>query len=83
MRTTLSLDDDVAAALERLRKTRGASFKELINDTLRLGLKQMEARPRRPRPPVRTRSVALGACRTGSLDNVAEALAVAESDSFR
>lgn len=83
MRTTLTLDDDVAAALERLHKARDASYKELVNDTLRLGLKQMEARARRPRPPVRTRSVALGACRIGSLDNVADALAIAEGESFR
>src|SRR5581483_8502264 len=35
MRTTLTLDDDVAKALERLRKVRGDSFKSLINQALR------------------------------------------------
>jgi hypothetical protein len=83
VRTTLTLDDDVAAALARLRKAGDASYKQLVNETLRLGLKQMAARPRRPRAPLRTRAVSLGACRIGSLDNVAEALAIAEGESFR
>lgn len=38
MRTTLTLDDDVAARLERLQRERGISFKEAVNATLRLGL---------------------------------------------
>jgi hypothetical protein len=83
MRTTLTLDDDVAAALARLRKTRNASRKDLVNEALRLGLKQMTAPPRRRRKPIRTRTVSLGACRLGSLDNVAEALTAAENPSRR
>lgn len=83
MRTTLTLDDDVAAALERLHRARDGSYKELVNETLRLGLKKMEATGRRPRPPVRTRSVSLGPCRIGSLDNIAEALAVGDGEAFR
>jgi predicted transcriptional regulator len=82
MRTTLTLDDDVAAKLERLRKTREQSLKEIVNEALRHGLKQMSARPKR-RQPFRTHSVDLGHCRIGSIDNVAEALAVAEGDSFK
>jgi hypothetical protein len=31
MRTTLTIDDDIAAVLERLRKSRDASLKQLIN----------------------------------------------------
>jgi hypothetical protein len=82
MRTTLTLDDDVVAALERLRKTRGASLKDLVNEALRRGLTEMSARPKR-REPFRTQSVALGDLRIGSIDNVAEALAIAESESFK
>ena len=82
MRTTLTLDDDVAAMLERLRKAREQSLKDLVNEALRHGLKQIEARPRR-REPFLTHSVDLGHCRIGSIDNVAEALAVAEGESFR
>ena len=37
MRTTITLDDDVAAKLKaEVRKT-GASFKEVVNETLRKG----------------------------------------------
>jgi hypothetical protein len=77
MRTTLTLDEDVAAMLERLRKRREQSFKGLVNEALRRGLKQMDAPPKR-REPLRTHSVDLGRCRLGSIDNVTEALAVAE-----
>ena len=82
MRTTLSLDDDVAVALKRLRKARGTSLKQLVNETLRAGLKQMGGRPRR-REPYRTRPVSLGQVRIGSIDNVAEALSVADGESFK
>ena len=36
MRTTLTIDDDVAIQLQRLQKRRGAaSFKDLVNEALR------------------------------------------------
>jgi nucleoside-diphosphate-sugar epimerase len=73
MRTTLTLDDDVASVLERLRKSRGASLKQLINEALRRRLKDMTGRAKR-REPVRTRSVALGRLRISGIDNIAEAL---------
>ena len=38
MRTTLTLDDDVAARLVRIQRERGISFKEAVNATLRAGL---------------------------------------------
>jgi hypothetical protein len=82
MRTTLSLDDDVAATLERLRKGRDSGLKELINEALRRGLKDMSARPKRSQA-FHTRSVALGRVRLASIDNVGEALALAEVESFK
>jgi hypothetical protein len=81
MRTTLSLDDDVAAALERLRSERDASYKELVNEALRQGLRQMGRKERRSR--YRTRAAHLGPSLIGSLDDVAEALAIAEGEAFR
>lgn len=81
MRTTLSLDDDVAAALERLRKVGHATFKQLVNEALRQGLRHMDRKERKTR--FRTRAVDLGRCRIGSLDDVAEALALAEGEAFR
>ena len=38
MRTTLSLDDDVARLLDKESRRSGASFKEVVNHFLRLGL---------------------------------------------
>ena len=38
MRTTLSLDDDLAHALKQRAKLLDQSFKQVVNDTLRRGL---------------------------------------------
>ena len=83
MRTTLTLEKDVAIALERLRKTRKASLKAVVNEALRQGLGQMAAPPRTPRKPFRTRTLSLGRCLIGNIDNVAEVLAVAEGEHFK
>lgn len=82
MRTTLTIDDDVAVALERLRKGRDVSLKEIVNDLLRSGLREMGAR-QKPVKVFRTKPVDLGALRVASIDNVAEALAIAEGEAFR
>jgi hypothetical protein len=82
MRTTLTLDKDVAAVIERLRRTKRQSLKAVINEALREGLKHT-AGPRRVRHTFRTGSVDLGRCFPGNVDNVAEALAVTESESFK
>ena len=82
MRTTLTLEDDVAAALERLRRTRNASFKDLINEALRRGLKDMSNRTKR-RERLRTRSVGRGQLRIAGVDNIGEALAVAQGEAHK
>jgi hypothetical protein len=38
MRTTITLDDDVAAQLRRLARETGRPFKQVVNDALRAGL---------------------------------------------
>ena len=38
MRTTLSLDDDVAAAVQRLREERHVGLSEAVNELIRAGL---------------------------------------------
>jgi hypothetical protein len=82
MRTTLTLDKDVAVQLERIRRSRDASLKQVVNEALRQGLLQMAGKPR-PRKPFRTKSVSLGPCLIGSLDDVAEALVVAEGEKLK
>ncbi len=81
MRTTLTLDDDVAVALEQLRKKRDVGLKDLVNEILRRGLNEM-ARPTR-REPFRTKGVSLGRMRLTTLDNIAESLATAEGEGFK
>jgi hypothetical protein len=82
MRTTLSLDDDVAALLRRARKVRKGSLKSVVNDAMRQGLKELLAsKPRRA--PFKTKPLALGRCLVGNLDDVAEVLATAEDEAFR
>jgi plasmid stability protein len=43
MRTTLTLDDDVAAALGRRRAERGTGLRREVNDLLRAGLAAVSA----------------------------------------
>jgi hypothetical protein len=38
MRTTITLADDVAAAVEKLRRERGIGLSEAVNDLVRSGL---------------------------------------------
>jgi hypothetical protein len=82
MRTTLTIDDDVAATLERLRRRRDASLKDVINEALRRGLRDMAAPPKQ-RKPFRTQSVDLGTPRLPNIDNVAEVLAIIEGESYK
>ena len=78
MRTTLSLEDDVARGLERLRREREAPFKQIVNDVLRAGLAALASRPG-PRAPYETPPV-IGKPRLPDLDNIADAIAFAEGE---
>ena len=81
MRTTLTLDDDVAVALQRVQKETGKSFREVVNALLRAGIDfGSGASTPRARAPFSTPERDLGPCRYASLDNVQEVLSVAEGD---
>ncbi|MBI2965685.1 MAG: ribbon-helix-helix protein, CopG family [Chloroflexi bacterium] len=77
MRTTVTLDDDVKAAIERLRRQRSIGLSEAINELVRAGL----AVRRRARRPFRQRARAIGL--RVDVTNVAEALEVLEGPSNR
>jgi hypothetical protein len=77
----LTIDDDVAVELERLQKSRDVSLKELVNDALRRGLRDMREPPKK-RKPFRTRTYKMG-MQLVDIDNVAEALAYAEGEDFK
>lgn len=74
MRTTVTLDDDVADALKRLARERGDSFKQVLNDAVRRGLRASVASP-----PYRVPSRSMG-LRPGIDINKALQLAAAEED---
>lgn len=82
MRTTLSLDDDVARQLERMRARGGRSFKDLVNEALRLGLARLESAPPKAAGPF-TRPASLGRVRLPDLDDVSEVLGLIEGDEHR
>lgn len=50
MRTTVTLDADVAAALKQVARERGTSFKQVLNEAVRAGLRP-PAEHRRYRMP--------------------------------
>jgi len=81
-RTTLTLDDDVAARLEQLRAKRSRSFKRLVNAALRAGLERLEEEDEEGDSRYEIKPVSLGA-RIPGLDNVAESLALYEGEDFR
>lgn len=80
MRTTITLEKDVASRLERLRKTR--PFKELVNEALRAGLDEIE-REGSKKPRRYSLRAVKGRPRRTDLDNVAELIAEVEGDWFR
>ena len=58
MRTTVTLDPDVATLLRRLMNQRGLSFKEALNEAVRAGLAAS------PPPPFETPTFHMGFNRT-------------------
>lgn len=81
MRTTLTIDDDIAVEIERLRREREQSLRVLINDVLRRGLREIRSRPRQ-RKALRTKAYDMGPALV-NIDNVAEAIAYAEGEDFK
>lgn len=81
MRTTLTLEEDVAAQLKAEVQSTGQSFKETVNYFLRVGLHARErAEPARPFV-VRARELK---ARPGfDFDNIAELVEQAEGPRYR
>jgi len=79
MRTTVTLDRDVAARLKGLRKRRDQTFKEIVNTALRAGLDRIESPMKRSAKPYSIRPRSLGA-RLPNLDNIADVLATIEDE---
>ena len=82
MRTTLTLDEDVARKLQGEARRSGRSFKETVNSALRHALN--EARQASSEGPFRVEARDLGRLRPGlSLDNVGDLLEEVEGPLHR
>lgn len=81
MRTTLTLDEDVAVKLRAEMRRSGGTFRDIVNDTLRRGLTTRHATP--PSKPFRIAPRDLGLRPGVSLDNIAELIAQIEGPAYR
>jgi hypothetical protein len=82
MRTTVTLDDDVAAKLQAEVRRTGKPFKTVLNERLRIALSANRGETRLVSFRIKARD--LGALRPGlSLDNVAELLDLVEGPESR
>jgi hypothetical protein len=80
MRTTLSLDDDVAAQLSAWQAKQKLTFKEAVNTALRRGLNELSPKARQH---FQTEPIDMGPCRLPSIDKVWEVLAEADLENRR
>ena len=80
MRTTLTLDDDLARQLQQESRRSGTSFKELVNRLLRLGL---TAAKKPARKPFTVTARKMGLPPGLSYDNVGELLDIIEGPTHR
>ncbi len=78
MRTTLTLDPDVASKARKSAAKLGKPFKEVINAALRAGLDQLLKPP--AAKPYRTNARPMGLRPGLSYDNVADLIARAEGE---
>jgi len=77
MRTTLTLDDDVAYGLKRMHESDPQiPFKKIVNETLRRGLKNKTVNSAKKR--FRVESLDLGLRKDLNFDNIEEVLDILE-----
>ena len=82
MRTTLTLEDDVAARLRAEARRTGRPFKTVVNEALRAGL--LQKRLSRPKQQFTVESHKFGGLHPGvSLDNIGELLERIERPDYR
>ena len=81
MRTTLTLDDDVAAKLKSEARRSGRPFRDVVNEMLRRGM--ASRRDVKTAKPFKVVARDLGPLKAGSLDNVADLLEQVEGARHR
>jgi hypothetical protein len=81
VRTTLTLDDDVASLLQKEIRRTGLPMKQAVNNLLRSGLQQAAAPPK-PKPfKIKTR--ALGLPKEWTSGSVSELIEMLEGPGYR
>jgi hypothetical protein len=83
MRTTLTIEDDVAVRLEEVRRETGGSMKDVVNRALRVGLEHLDSGETKTKRPFRTRPMPVGRCLVPSLDDITAVLDWAEGPRFK
>ena len=81
MRTTLTLEDDVASRLQAEMRRSGKGMKDLVNEYLRLALNAKRSAPESK--PFRVRPSAMGSMPGLNYDNVSELLEQLEGPAHR
>ncbi len=82
MRTTLTIDPDVAVSLKLLLTEREGSFKQIVNDALRRGIQQLLKSPNTPRKSFRVRPIKGGRLLI-DITSTSRALAIAEGEDYK
>lgn len=80
-RTTVTLEDDVAALLEERARETGATFKEVINQVIRVGLTRQASEAEEE--PFHVQPRPLGLKKGLSYDNIADLLELGEGHHHR
>ena len=83
MKTTLTLDEDVATLLDRAREQQDRRLQEVVNGALRRALRQLVGTAQQPSRPYTTPSVSVGGCFIDNVDDIAAVLASGEGEDFK
>lgn len=81
VRTTLTIDDDLAGLLQRRARETGVSFKETVNRTLRAGLGADSATAKKRKAP-KTRTHSFGALPGIDLDKLGQLADELEAEEY-
>jgi hypothetical protein len=81
VRTTLTLDEDVAVKIKNEVRKRGKPFKQVVNETLREGFALREARQKQP--PFRVKAWPMGLRPGLSLDSISALIEQVEGPFYR
>jgi len=80
MRTTITIDDDIAVRLHTIQRESDQSFKAVVNSVLRKGLMAKDQKTERT---FDTPTLTIGTCRYPDIDNIADLLEAAEHKDYK